>query len=101
LLYLLTSTAASHTIQITDLMDRLILPGKTTDELDEQLDRFLKDFRGVGLAFMQVYAAGRSDYRPYLQAAYVQTLKDPPFTLDLIRSFPADQLEELMRKAGL
>jgi predicted dienelactone hydrolase len=99
--YLLTSTAASHTVQITDLMVRLILPGKNTDELDEQLDRFLKDFRGVGLAFMQVYAAGRSDYRPYLQAAYVQTLKDPPFTLDLIRSFPSDQLEELMRKAGL
>ena len=96
--YLIISTSLSHTPQITEMMNRLILPAKTTDELDEKLGDFLKYFRGVGLAFMQVYVANRSDFRPYLQASYVQTLQVPPFNFSLIRSFPADELNQLMRR---
>jgi predicted dienelactone hydrolase len=99
--YLVTSNVVSHTPEITEVINRLVLPAKTTDELDEKLDNFLKNFRGLGLAFMQVYAAGRSDYRPYLQSSYVKSLNVPPFNFALIRSFPADQLNQLMRKAGL
>ena len=96
--YLLVSDDASHTIQIAELIDRIILPARLTDDLDERMDIFLKNLRGVGLAFMQVYVAGRSDYRPYLQASYAQSLNDPPFNFNLIRSFPSDLLNQLMRK---
>jgi predicted dienelactone hydrolase len=98
--YLVISNT-SHTQQITKLINRVVLPGMATDELDEKLDIFLKNSRGLGLAFMQVYVAGRSDYRPYLQASYVDTLQVPPFDFSLLRSFPPDQLNQLMHKAGL
>jgi predicted dienelactone hydrolase len=97
----LVITNTSHTQQITKLLSQVLLPNMVTNELDEKLDSFLKNSQGLGLAFMQMYVAGRSDYRPYLQASYMQTLHVRPFTVDLVQSFSADQLNQLMQKAGL
>jgi predicted dienelactone hydrolase len=96
--YLLVSNDVSHTVQITDLIDRLTVPKVGAVQLEERLEVFLKNFRGIGLALMQVYVAGRSEYRPYLQSAYMQSLIDPPFKFSLIRSFPPEQLERIKQK---
>jgi len=99
--YLIVSDAASHTPEITELINRVVLPGMTTDEFNQKMAIFLKNLRGVGLAFMQVYVAGKPEYQPYLQSSYAQTLSDPPFSFNLIRSFPLEQLNQFMRKAGI
>ncbi|PZV18926.1 MAG: dienelactone hydrolase [Pseudanabaena sp.] len=96
--YLLVSNDASHTVQITELIDRFILPKYTKAELDENVDILLKNVRGLGLAFMQVYVAGRSEYRPYLTASYVQSLEIPPANFSLLRSFPSELLSQLLGK---
>ncbi len=108
--YLVSAKYFSHTPDLAKLINRITLPGVTTDELDERLELFLKNMREVGLAFMQVYAAGRAEYRPYLTPSYVQSLlqsssvqslenkSDVKVRFNLIRSFPPDQLEQILRQ---
>jgi predicted dienelactone hydrolase len=96
--YLFVSNDLSHTPKITELIGRLTLPEYTPQEFQAKLDIFLQRFRGIGLAFMQVYVAGKPEYRPYLQSAYTQNLKDPPFEFSLIRSFPPEKLDKLLHK---
>lgn len=96
--YLLSSNAVSHSPQFTELINQFLLPSLTKDKLKEKISLFQKKFRGISLAFMQVYVAGKSEYRPYLQASYTETLADPPFNLSLIRSFPPDRLDPFLSK---
>ena len=96
--YLLVSQDLSHTPKITELVSRLTLPEYNPQEFQTKLDIFLKDFRGIGLAFMQVYVAGKPEYRPYLQPTYIEVLKDPPFEFSLIRSFSPEELDKLLRQ---
>jgi predicted dienelactone hydrolase len=96
--YLFVSQDLSHTPQITELIGRMTLPEIRPQEFQEKFDTYLKYFRGIGLAFMQVYVAGKPEYRPYLQSAYTQTLTDPPFEFSLVRSFSPEQLDKLLGK---
>jgi predicted dienelactone hydrolase len=96
--YLLMADNAAHDVEITALVDRLLLPGKIDTEASQELAVFLTHLRSVGLAFMQIYVAGRSEYYPYLQSSYVKSLSVSPFNFSLIQSFSSEEYEQLFRK---
>ncbi len=52
-----------------------------------------------GLAFFQTHIADRSEYRPYLQASYAQTISEQPFNLSLVRSLSETQLNKVSKQA--
>lgn len=91
--YLLVVNDVSHTPEMTEKIDQVILPGLGAEQTDEKLDVFLESFRGLGLAAMEVYVAGQTEYRPYLQSAYTETLADPPLKFSLIRALSPELLE--------
>ncbi len=90
--YLLLVDNAAHDVEITELVDRLLLPSQIDSEASDELTAFLTHLRSVGLAFMKVYVAGRSEYHPYLKSSYVISLGVPPFNFSLIRAFPPEEL---------
>lgn len=96
--YLLMADNAAHDVEITALVDRLLLPGKIDTEASQELAVFLTHLRSVGLAFMQIYVAGRSEYYPYLQSSYVKSLSVSPFNFSLIQSFSSEEYEQLFHK---
>ena len=51
-------------------------------------------FKALSLAFFEVYVRDRSDYQPYLTAAYAQKISDPELPLHLIQSLTSKQLEQ-------
>jgi predicted dienelactone hydrolase len=95
--YLLVANDLSHTPQITERIDQVTLPGLSAAEVGQKLDAFLTHFRGLGLALMQVYVAGRPEYQPYLQSAYTETLADPPLKFSLLRSLSPELLEQVQQ----
>ena len=48
--------------------------------------RYLK---ALSVAFFQTYIANQPQYRPYLSAAYAQTISQAPLELNLVQSLPA------------
>lgn len=88
--YLVVVDNAAHDPEITELVDRFLLPSNLAKE-NEELTAFLTHLRSVGLGFMQVYVAGRSEYQPYLQSSYVDSLSVSPFNFSMIRSFPSQK----------
>jgi predicted dienelactone hydrolase len=96
--YLVVSNDISHTPEITEKIDQVTLPNASGEEIKARLEVFQKNLRGLGLALMQVYVAGKPEYSPYLLSSYTQTLRNPPYDFNLIRSFPPDRLKELERK---
>jgi predicted dienelactone hydrolase len=88
--YLLMVDNAAHSAGITEVVNRFLLPADLRAESSDELTVFLTHLRSVGIAFMQVYVAGQSEYRPYLKSSYVDSLSVPPFNFSLIQSFPAE-----------
>lgn len=48
----------------------------------------------LSVAFCQTYVAKVPNYRPYLSAAYAQTISQPPLNLSLVQSLSATQLTQ-------
>jgi predicted dienelactone hydrolase len=48
------------------------------------------------VAFFETYVVGSQQYRPYLSADYAQAISQPPLTLSLVKSLPANQLAQLV-----
>ncbi|GAB4365990.1 MAG: alpha/beta hydrolase [Elainellaceae cyanobacterium] len=95
--YLLITDNAAHSAEITEVVNRFLLPANLDADVNEELAAFLTHLRSVGIAFMQVYVAGQLEYRPYLQASFVDSLSVSPFDFSLIRSFPPEELEQSLR----
>lgn len=83
--YLVVVDNAAHDPEITELVDRFLLPTNLTKE-DEEVNAFLTHLRSVGLGFVQIYVAGRLEYQPYLKSSYVDSLSVSPFDFSLIRT---------------
>ncbi|MBD1824204.1 alpha/beta hydrolase [Cyanobacteria bacterium FACHB-DQ100] len=65
------------------------LPPEVIGEAPNVARRYVN---ALGLAFFQTYLANRSDYRPYLSAAYARTLSQDPLRLNLVQSLTVAQL---------
>ncbi len=50
----------------------------------------------LSTAFFQTYIANQPQYRPYLSAAFAQTISQAPLEIDLVQSLPAERLTELL-----
>jgi predicted dienelactone hydrolase len=57
------------------------------DGLDLELSKawLRSNYKALLVAFAQTYVAGRDDYRPYLEAAYVNYISQPPFSMHMVR----------------
>lgn len=57
------------------------------DELDLELSKawLRSNYKALLVAFAQTYVAERDDYRPYLEAAYVNYISQPPFSMHMVR----------------
>jgi predicted dienelactone hydrolase len=91
--FLLVTDNVAHSAEITEIVNRFLLPANLSADGSEELATFLTHLRSVGVAFMQVYVAGQTEYRPYLQASYVTSLSVSPFNFSLIRSFPSESVD--------
>ena len=74
------------------------------DEGDSDLSGILKGsvgselarnyLKAMGLAFLEVYLRDRSDYQPYLNSTYTQTISPAETPLYLVKSLAPEQLEQ-------
>jgi predicted dienelactone hydrolase len=94
--YLIVVRGASHSIELTTLINRAIDPSVAIDQLEEEVRVFRTNLRALLLAFLQVYLNNNSEYRAFLQPFYVETLDDPPFEFSLIRSLSQEQLSQMI-----
>ena len=94
--YLVVVAGASHTVELTTLINRAVAPSVAIDQLEEEVRVFRSNLRALLLAFLQVYLADNSEYRAFLQSFYVETLDDPPFEFSLIRSLNQEQLSQMI-----
>jgi predicted dienelactone hydrolase len=85
--YFYLAENTSHSAEFTGLTNRLF-------NLDEQFEQSVLE-AGLGInrnlnkalivAFSKVYLEGRSEYEPFLTAAYVEETSQPPFNFRLLR----------------
>lgn len=99
--YLVVVQGASHTVELTTLINRAVSPAVALDQLEEEIRVFRTNLRALLLAFLQVYLADHPDYRAFLQPFYVETLDDPPFEFSLIRSLSQEQLLQMINGEGV
>ncbi len=71
------------------------LPPEVIGPSPEVAQRYTK---ALALAFLQVYIANQSAYRPYLSASYARSITEAPIPLDLIRSLPASSALNISRQ---
>lgn len=94
--YLVVVQGASHTVELTELINRAITPSVALEQLEEEVRVFRTNLRALLLAFLQVYLVDDPNYRAFLQPFYVETLDDPPFKFSLIRSLSQEQLLQMI-----
>lgn len=52
--------------------------------------------KSLSVAFFQTYLSNQPEFRAYLTAAYAKTISRDPLPLNLVTSFPEDQLEQAL-----
>jgi predicted dienelactone hydrolase len=87
--YLYLADNTSHGPEFTRSISQLL---DFDQDLAQGIDEALGITRGVNkslvVAFTQVYAANRQEFRPFLQASYVEAVSADPFRLHLVRALP-------------
>jgi len=96
--YLLLADRGSHTAELGVLFDRLFLTSLPPAAVEQEAAEARKNRERVVLAFAQVYVAGRSEYRPYLQSNYANSLNTPSFNLRMIRTLSPELLAKIYKK---
>lgn len=86
LVQLISGTHFSVIGEIGSGSEAVAFPPEVIGPSPEVAQRYTK---ALALAFLQVYIANQSDYRPYLSASYARSLTEAPIPIDLIRSLPA------------
>lgn len=94
--YLVVIKGASHTVELTTLINRTLSPSVALEQLEEEIRVFRSNLKALLVAFLQVHLAQHSDYRAFLQPFYIKTLNDPPFEFSLIRSLNREQLSQMI-----
>ncbi|MBW4639598.1 MAG: alpha/beta hydrolase [Gloeocapsa sp. UFS-A4-WI-NPMV-4B04] len=97
--YLAVIEGGTHfsTIGVTDLTrDPFILPPQVISSNPAIARHYIN---ALSVAFCQTYVTKLHQYRPYLSAAYAQTISQPPLTLNLIQSLSANQLTQSIQRS--
>ncbi|MGL5133418.1 MAG: alpha/beta hydrolase family protein, partial [Planktothrix sp.] len=93
--YLMMQNHATHFYDITQ---------ENTSELSK-LPQFVPPtseisrnyIKALSTAFFNTYLTQNSEYKPYLNAAYIQTIVDPAYPLSLIQSLTPNQLNNAIK----
>lgn len=58
------------------------------EDLDIELSKawLRSNYKALIVAFAQTYVAGRDEYRPYLEASYVNYMSQPPFSMHMVHN---------------
>lgn len=97
--YLAVIQGGTHfsTIGETDpTRDPFILPPRVIGPKPEIARRYMN---ALSVAFCQTYVAKVPQYRPYLSAAYAQTISQPPLNLNFVQSLSANQLTQSISRS--
>jgi predicted dienelactone hydrolase len=97
--YLAVIEGGTHfsTIGVTDpTRDPFILPPQVIGPNPAIARRYMN---ALSVAFCQTYVAKVPQYRPYLSAAYAQTISQPPLNLNLVQSLSANQLTQSIQRS--
>lgn len=98
--YLVLAEGASHTPELTALVNSLFFSSVSTDEITDEQRLLQGNVKGLILSFFQVYIGKQESYLPYLQASFIRGISEPPFVLSGIRTFTLDQLESALTRAA-
>ena len=97
--YLAVIEGGTHfsTIGKTDpTRDPFILPPQVIGPNPAIARRYIN---ALSVAFCQTYVTKLPQYRPYLSAAYAQTISQPPLNLNLVQSLSANQLTQSIQRS--
>ncbi|MDJ0797461.1 MAG: alpha/beta hydrolase [Calothrix sp. MO_167.B12] len=97
--YLVLADGFSHTTELTTLLNSLFYPPSASAQLADEVKIFQQNARIMMLAFLQVYIAERSQYRPYIQPSYAQFINESesPFKFSMIRSLNPEQWKKILQ----
>jgi predicted dienelactone hydrolase len=86
--YFAVATGVNHlNLNLYTLRNLGTLDGITEGEITVNEPDIIRDYLNtLNLAFFKVHLAERSEYRPYLTAAYAQSLSNDLYDLNLVRS---------------
>ena len=94
--YLVVQNRANHFFDIRDknnleqsVISSLVSPSSEINH------RYI---RALSVAFFKTYLTKESQYKPYLNAAYTQTISDPTYPLSLVQSLTPDQFTEVVKR---
>jgi predicted dienelactone hydrolase len=93
--YLVLAEGASHTPELTALVNKIIFQAESAQQLEEDRKLFESGVRSLALVFLQVYIAQRPEYRPYLHPAYARTVSKSPFNFSMVRTLSGDKLLQI------
>ncbi|MDJ0617167.1 MAG: alpha/beta hydrolase [Calothrix sp. MO_192.B10] len=97
--YLVLADGFSHTTELTALLNRLFYSSSASAQLEDEVKIFQQNARVMMLAFLQVYIAERSQYRPYIQPSYAQFISKSKsaFKFSMIRSLTPEQWRKILQ----
>lgn len=87
--YFLLVDQKAHSAASTRTMMQFIYSIETSLDLEVAQTWLRSNYRALIVAFAQTHLADRDEYRPYLEASYVNYISQPPFSMHLIRDLPA------------
>ncbi len=96
--YLVTLDLGTHFSTLNDAQDvdnPLDVPPEVIGPSTALARRYMS---ALSVAFFQTYVANQPAFRTYLNAAYVQTIAEPPMPLHLVRSFTPEQLTQAIAR---
>ncbi|WP_204140074.1 alpha/beta hydrolase [Halomicronema sp. CCY15110] len=86
--YFLLVDQKAHSAESTRALMQFVYPIEANLDLELAEAWLRSNYRALIVAFAQTHLANRDEYRPYLEASYVNYISQPPFSMHLIRDWP-------------
>jgi predicted dienelactone hydrolase len=82
--YFLLVDQMAHSEETTRALMQFVYSIEEDVDLDLSTAWLRSNYKALLVAFAQTYVAGRDEYRPYLEASYVQYISQPPFSMYMV-----------------
>jgi len=96
--YFLLADNASHTSDLTRLVDQLFFSTVETEAAFEAAHAWFQgNLKTLLVAFAQTYLKQQPEFRTYLRAGYIEAISRDPFRLSLLRSLSPEELAQILQ----
>jgi predicted dienelactone hydrolase len=92
--YFLLVDQKAHSETSTRTLLQFIYSIEESLELELAQAWLRSNYKALVVAFAQTYVAGHKEYRPYLEASYVNYISQPPFSMHLIRDLSDSSISD-------